>query len=177
MDDNYFFWALIKTPFIIIGGALAFLAPFLFGQILFLVSQSFFNHEGLDLSPGGIVHLVFYIIFALGFGSISGIGLIFLGLDIWAGYRVVVLDKPKHDSFYIIAANQIALSLCAILAYGGFYDSVPGALVAFAILGGMFGITKPIMIVRERRRHREMEAETESLRVAARAASQARFKR
>jgi hypothetical protein len=176
MDENYLLWAIIKAPFTIIGGILAFLAPFLFGQILFLVSQSFFDHSGLELSPQGVVYLVFYIIFALGYGSISGIGLIFLGLDVWAVYRTKVQDKSSHDSFYIIAANQIALSLCAILAYGGFYDSLPGALAAFAILGLIFGITKPIVIARERRRQREAEAETEALRAAAQAALQARFK-
>jgi hypothetical protein len=170
MENNYFLRILCQAPFIILGGIIGFLTPFALGQILFMVGQAVFGHDTL----GSIPYFGLYILFSLGFGSISGIGLIFLGLDIWAVYRTVVQEKSKHDSFYIIAANQIALSLCAILAYGGFYDSLPGALLAFATLGVMFGITKPIAVWWDRRRLREQEAEAEAMRASAEAVFGAR---
>ena len=137
-SDSYILQAFLRAPKTILGGIFLFIAAVLFGEIVFLVCENggLYFYTPFDF--------LFDLLFSFGFGAMSGVGLIFLGIDFWFIYRLMYNDETGHNFFFVIAANQIAISMCSMLVMGGIIRAIPGLIISSILLGLLYWGTRKL---------------------------------
>ena len=66
---------------------------------------------------------------------LSCVGLIFLGLDYLMIRRLLYEEETSMKFFLAVAANQVALTICAGIPWGSFLETLPGGAIALLVVG------------------------------------------